>query len=111
MWHGRPLSFCTAPRRATGWVVSLELDARADARDGDVFGRGARDIGLVHAVDAVELCAEALDLLHHSDVDGAFEWALSLGGPALLAVDIDPGEVFPPLRTKIEQRKIDLMGQ
>ena len=44
-------------------------------------------------------------------VDGAFEWALSLGGPALLAVDIDPEEVFPPLRTKIEQRKLDLMGR
>ena len=46
-----------------------------------------------------------------ADLDGAFEWALSLGGPALLAVDIDPEEVFPPLRSKIEQRKIDLMGQ
>ena len=44
-------------------------------------------------------------------LEGAFEWALSLEGPALLAVAIDPEEVFPPLRTKIEQRKIDLMGQ
>ena len=43
-----------------------------------------------------------------ADLEGAFEWALSLGGPALLAVAIDPDEVFPPLRTKIEQRKIDL---
>jgi len=42
---------------------------------------------------------------------GAFGWAFSLGGPALLAVTIDPEEVFPPLRSKIEQRKIDLMGQ
>lgn len=46
-----------------------------------------------------------------TDLKGAFEWALSLGGPALLAVAIDPEEVFPPLRSKIEQRKIDLMGQ
>ena len=46
-----------------------------------------------------------------TDLDSAFEWALSLRGPALLAVAIDPEEVFPPLRSKIEQRKIDLMGQ
>ena len=46
-----------------------------------------------------------------TDLEGAFEWALSVGGAALLAVTIDPGEVFPPLRSKIEQRKIDLMGQ
>ena len=46
-----------------------------------------------------------------TDLEGAFEWALSLGGPALLAVTIDPEEVFPPLRSKIEQRKIDLMGR
>ena len=46
-----------------------------------------------------------------SDIDGAFDWALSREGPALLAVSIDPQEVFPPLRTKIEQRKIDLMGR
>lgn len=44
-------------------------------------------------------------------LEGAFEWALSRGGPSLLAVAIDPEEVFPPLRTKIEQRKIDLMGR
>ena len=48
---------------------------------------------------------------HSSDIDGAFDWALSRQGPALLAVSIDPQEVFPPLRTKIEQRKIDLMGR
>ncbi len=46
-----------------------------------------------------------------TDLEGALEWALSLGGPALLAVTIDPEEVFPPLRSKIEQRKIDLMGR
>lgn len=46
-----------------------------------------------------------------SDIDGAFDWALSREGPALLAISIDPQEVFPPLRTKIEQRKIDLMGR
>ena len=46
-----------------------------------------------------------------ADLDRAFEWALSEGGPALLAVSIDPEEVFPPLRSKIEQRKIDLMGR
>ena len=53
----------------------------------------------------------ARTIAHETDIDSAFEWALSLGGPALLAVNIDPEEVFPALRTKIEQRKIDLMGQ
>lgn len=46
-----------------------------------------------------------------ADLDSSFDWALSLGAPALLAVAIDPEEVFPPLRSKIEQRKIDLMGR
>ena len=54
---------------------------------------------------------EARTVTDERDVDAAFEWALSLGGPALLAVAIDSDEVFPPLRTKIEQRKIDLMGR
>lgn len=67
---------------------SIDFAAAAQA-----FGVAARTVG------------------EEADLDGAFEWALSLGGPALLAVDIDPEEVFPPLRTKIEQRKIDLMGQ
>ncbi len=46
-----------------------------------------------------------------ADLADAFGWALSSEGPALLEVHIDPEEVFPPLRTKIEQRKIDLMGR
>ena len=66
------------------------IDFAAVAR---AFGIEARNVGVA------------------SEVDAAFEWALSLGGPALLAVEIDPEEVFPPLRTKIEQRKIDLMGR
>lgn len=54
---------------------------------------------------------EARTVTDETDLTRAFEWALSLGGPSLLAVAIDPEEVFPPLRTKIEQRKIDLMGR
>ena len=54
---------------------------------------------------------DARTVSDEADLDGAVEWALTLGGPALLAVTIDPEEVFPPLRTKIEQRKIDLMGR
>ena len=54
---------------------------------------------------------EARTVRDEADLEGAFEWALSLDGPALLAIAIDPEEVFPPLRTKIEQRKIDLMGR
>ena len=54
---------------------------------------------------------EARTVSDTSEIDGAFEWALSHRRPALLAIAIDPEEVFPPLRTKIEQRKIDLMGR
>ena len=54
---------------------------------------------------------EARTVTDPADIDGAFEWALAAGGPSLLAFAIDPEEVFPPLRTKIEQRKIDLMGR
>lgn len=45
-----------------------------------------------------------------AELDEAMQWALGLDGPSLLAVAIDPDEVFPPLRTKIEQRKRDLLG-
>ncbi len=54
---------------------------------------------------------EARKVGDRREVDASLEWAMSMGGPALLAVEIDPEEVFPPLRTKIEQRKIDLMGR
>lgn len=45
------------------------------------------------------------------DLDDALSWAMSVKGPSLLAVTIDPEEVFPPLLTKIEQRRIDLVGK
>ncbi len=44
-------------------------------------------------------------------LDDAFTWAMQADGPVLLSVQIDPDEIFPPLRTKIEQRKIDLLGK
>lgn len=47
---------------------------------------------------------------HVDDLDEAILWALETDGPVLLAAKIDPDEVFPPLRGKIEQRKIDLLG-
>ncbi len=54
---------------------------------------------------------EATTVSDEAELDIAVEWAVGLGAPALLAVVIDPQEVFPPLRTKIEQRKIDLLGR
>lgn len=45
------------------------------------------------------------------DLDETLRWAMTSDRPVLLAVNIDPDEVFPPLRTKIEQRKIDLLGE
>lgn len=44
-------------------------------------------------------------------LDDALAWAMATEGPVMLSVTIDPAEVFPPLRTKIEQRKRDLLGQ
>lgn len=53
---------------------------------------------------------EARSVGEESQLDDAVRWAMNAAGPVLLAVAIDPDEVFPPLRTKIEQRKIDLLG-
>ncbi len=66
------------------------------------------------AIDFAALAA-ALGVEGHtiddpSQLDKALEAALSADGPTLIAVKIDPDEVFPPLRVKIEQRKIDLLG-
>ncbi len=44
------------------------------------------------------------------ELDDAVSWALGEAGTTLLQVSIDPGEIFPPLRTKIEQRRKDLLG-
>lgn len=46
-----------------------------------------------------------------SELEEAVHWAFATDGPILLAVAIDPAEVFPPLRTKIEQRRRDLLGE
>ena len=43
------------------------------------------------------------------DLDEKISWALEISGPSLLAIRIDKDEIFPPLRSKIEQRKRDLM--
>ncbi len=54
---------------------------------------------------------EAKHINDTSDIEGAMGWAMKSQEPVLLSFSIDPGEVFPPLRTKIEQRKIDLLGK
>lgn len=46
-----------------------------------------------------------------AELDDALRWAMSATNPVLLSVTIDPEEVFPPLLTKIEQRRIDLVGK
>ncbi len=70
-------------------------------------GLGDIDFGAVAAGFGVD-SRTVSDL---EDLDDSVSWALGLKAPALLAVKIDPEEVFPPLLTKIEQRKIDLMQQ
>ena len=50
-------------------------------------------------------------LLINDDIDKSIKWAVNSTGPVLLSVMLDPDEVFPPLRTKIEQRRRDIMGK
>ena len=54
---------------------------------------------------------EARTVSTESELDAAVEWSMQATEPVLLAVVIDPEEVFPPLLTKIEQRRIDLVGK
>jgi acetolactate synthase-1/2/3 large subunit len=54
---------------------------------------------------------EAKRVDDHNQLDSAISWAVSASGPTFLEIKIDPNEIFPPLRSKIEQRKRDLMTQ
>ena len=54
---------------------------------------------------------EARTISADADLDAAVEWSMRASEPVLLSVVIDPEEVFPPLLTKIEQRRIDLVGK
>lgn len=45
------------------------------------------------------------------DLKSSMAWAMAATEPVVLSIQIDPSEIFPPLRSKIEQRKRDLMGQ
>ena len=54
---------------------------------------------------------EARTISSEDQLDDAVKWSMDAIEPVLLAVVIDPEEVFPPLLTKIEQRRIDLVGK
>jgi acetolactate synthase-1/2/3 large subunit len=54
---------------------------------------------------------EARTVDEDAEVDDAIEWAMKAVEPVLLSITIDPNEIFPPLRTKIEQRQRDLLGE
>ena len=54
---------------------------------------------------------ESRTIENDKDLDQSIKWAINSSEPVLLSVSIDPNEVFPPLRTKIEQRRRDLMGK
>jgi acetolactate synthase-1/2/3 large subunit len=59
-----------------------------------------------------EACGiEARTVSQENELDDAVKWSMAATGPVLLAVVIDPEEIFPPLLTKIEQRRIDLVGK
>ncbi len=60
---------------------------------------------------ATALGVQARSVDKAADLDEAVAWAMQSKGPVLLAVTVDADEVFPPLRTKIEQRRRDLLGQ
>ena len=54
---------------------------------------------------------ESKNIENDKDLDQAIQWAIKSSEPVLLSITIDPNEIFPPLRTKIEQRRRDLMGK
>lgn len=59
-----------------------------------------------------EACGiKARSISKAADLDAAIEWAMHAPEPVLLSVAIDPQEIFPPLQTKIDQRRRDLLGQ
>ena len=60
---------------------------------------------------ADSLGIESRNIENDEDMDKSIQWAIKSSEPVLLSVAIDPNEVFPPLRTKIDQRRRDLMGK
>ena len=54
---------------------------------------------------------ESRTIENDKDLNQSIKWAIKSSEPVLLSVSINPNEVFPPLRTKIEQRRRDLMGK
>ena len=74
----------------------------------DYFTRLAK-IDFAKFADALDI--ESRKVKNDKDLDQSIVWAINSSNPVLLSVAIDPNEVFPPLRTKIEQRRRDLMGE
>ena len=74
----------------------------------DYFTRLAK-IDFAKFADALDI--ESRKVTNDKDLDQSIAWAINSSNPVLLSVAIDPNEVFPPLRTKIEQRRRDLMGE
>ena len=74
----------------------------------DYFTRLAK-IDFAKFADALDI--ESRNVKNDKDLDQSIAWAINSSNPVLLSVAIDPNEVFPPLRTKIEQRRRDLMGE
>ena len=74
----------------------------------DHFTRLAK-IDFAKFADALDI--ESRKIKNDKDLDQSIAWAINSSNPVLLSVAIDPNEVFPPLRTKIEQRRRDLMGE
>ncbi len=84
------------------------LKHQAEAMYGEDHFMGLGPIDFAGVAAAMGVPARTVDSV--TDIDEAVRWAMAATEPTLLSVLIDPTEVFPPLRTKIEQRKIDLSG-
>lgn len=78
----------------------------------EMYGKDeASSLGQINFADlAQSMGVDARTVASEAELEPAVEWAMAANGPTLLAIQIDPEEVFPPLRVKIEQRKIDLIG-
>ncbi len=84
------------------------LRHQAEEMYGEAHYVGLEPIDFAKVAEAFGVAARSVGSL--DELDDAVSWALLEAGTTLLQVAIDPGEIFPPLRTKIEQRRKDLLG-
>lgn len=102
--HGLPLIAMVFVDGALGI-----LRHQAEAMYGQEYFTGLAPIDFAQVATGFGIPAR--DVADENEIGDALDWAFAETGPVLVSVRIDPDEVFPPLQSKIEQRKRDLMGK